>query len=110
MAPQYIFDKVLADGTIDGRRLAGTVAQYNEILHAESGDQLGARPLRQQRPFGIGHFDNQQAVRSGLFTQSPDMLGEQRVEVTGQPGSRLGTLSRLRFFERNDFRSRVQDA
>jgi hypothetical protein len=66
--------------------------------------------LRHERSGRIGNFHNQQPAWRDVLAQPSNMLSQKWIEVTGQPTGRLDALLLARLFERNDFRSRVQDA
>jgi hypothetical protein len=55
----------------------------------------------------IRDFNHQQAARFARSPQTPDMLGQQRIEMTGYP-SGGAILQCLNLVERDDFRSGVQ--
>lgn len=105
-----MLDESLGDRCVYASRLARAIPQNDIVHYAESRDQLGPRPLRHERPGGIGNFHNQQPAGRDVLAQPSNMLSQKWIEVTSQPTSRLDALLLARLFERNDFRSRVQDA
>jgi len=82
MPRQHMLDEALGDGPVV--RMCA-IAEHYVIDHREGRDQLGTGALGQQWVRGVGYLDCQGLAGGGAFTQPSGMLGQERVEVAGQP-------------------------
>jgi hypothetical protein len=105
MTFKHVIDEALGEIRV-GRGLA--VAKDDVIDHREGSHQLGSGALGQKGLGGIRNFDHQQSPRLAHPAQTPNVLGEQRIEMAGYPLGGVILQPLFKFVERDDFRSGVQ--
>lgn len=110
MTPQHVLDEMLRDVRVpQGRGLGPDVSQHDIIHHSERRHQFCPCSLREQRPFGIGYFYHQRPILRGVFPQAPDMFGQQRIKMAGNPAGRFSAQALGSVFGGYYFRARVQE-
>lgn len=106
---EHVIDKALGEvcvRLVAARQLA--VLKNHVIDHGQRRYQLRPRALRQQRPVRVGYFDHQQLAGLARLAETLHVLGEQRIELAGDPARGAILQPHFKFVERNDFRPGVQ--
>ena len=109
MAVEDVMDEAGAEVGVDGRRGGVIVIGDHDVIdQGESGDQFGAGAAGEQGVGRGGDFDDQGVAGLAGVVQEADVIGQERVEVTGDAGGGVAVEPEGEFGVGYDLRSSVQ--
>ena len=110
MTFQNVLDEALADAGIRGVRAARAITQDNLVHHGQRRNQLRPGLLGQYRPHRVRHLHYQEPAGRRELAQAANVLGQQWIEVAGNPLAVAPSQFVTSLNKQNDFGACIQDA